>query len=123
MGATMIAHDYTETQLTPMQALRSLCSDLAEVESELAPLNAQREHLRNQISELLTRIDGEQAVIKGFGTVRLMGASVTDRWDGKALADLAYQFEDNGQPDIAKAIRDCKEKTMRSGGLRVERER
>jgi hypothetical protein len=116
-----VTHDYTDTHLTPMQALRSLCSDLAEVESEIAPLERQRQDLRNQISEMLTRVDGEQATIKGFGTVRLMSASVVDKWDGKALAALAYQYEDAGQPEIARAIRECKEKTMRAGGLRVER--
>lgn len=115
--------DLTATQLTPMQALRSLCSDLAEVESELEPLNRQRDHLRNRISEIVARMDGEQATIKGFGTVRLMNAAVIDRWDSKALAALAYQFEDNGQDAIAAAIRQCREKTMRAGGLRIERSR
>lgn len=116
-------HDYTEGHLTPQQALRALCSDLAEVESEIGPLERQREQIREQISLIVARMDGERADVPGFGTVRIASAAVTERWDGKALAMLMERLLADGQQDIASAILRCKEKSFRAGGLRVERSR
>lgn len=115
--------DYTDGHLTPMQALRALVMEYGEVESELTPLEEQRARLREQIGMLLTRIDNEKAEIKGFGTVRLVGPGVAEKWDGKALEQYAEELRAAGNSEIADSLMSCKGKTMRAGGLRIERSR
>lgn len=120
---TTVYHDYTEGHLSPIHALRALCSDLAEVESDIWPLEQQRDRLREQIGLIVAQMDGERADVPGFGTVRITQASVVERWDGKALATLMERLLADGQSDLAAAILRCKEKSFRAGGLRVERAR
>jgi hypothetical protein len=107
---------------TPLEALRALCMDLGEVESELDPLTAQRETLRNQISEVLARIDGEKAEVKGFGTLRLTQASITKGYDKAKIQALINELVED-YPEIAARLVACETQTMRSGGLRIEREK
>ena len=127
MDATLFVESpmYTAWQdgdATPMEALRNLCMDLGEIESELDPLTAQRETVRNQISEVLARVDGEKAEIKGFGVVRLTQASITKGYDkAKIQALINALIED--YPDIAARLVACETQTMRAGGLRIEREK
>lgn len=118
-----VYEEYQEGLLTPVQALRALVSDLAETESELAPLQEQRESLRAQISEVLARVDGEQYTIKGYGTLKLTNPSVTQKYDTHLIDMLVNQLAEDGYEEIARQIAACKGKSMRAGGLRIEKEK
>lgn len=118
---TTIYDHFVDGLATPVQTLRSLCRDLGEVESELIPLQAQRDLLRAQISEVLTMIDGENAVVPGFGVVKLTSASYTLRYDTDRLDAVLDELEET-HPDIAQQIARCQIRGMRMGGLRIERE-
>lgn len=113
---------WQEGDLTPTEALRALCMDLGELESELEPLETERGTLRSQISEVLTQIDGEKAEIKGFGVVRLTQASITKGYDKAKVQALINELIED-YPDIAARLVACETQTMRSGGLRIEREK
>jgi len=115
--------DYAAGDLTPVQALRALCRDLGEVESQLTPLEHERAGLRNAISEILTRLDGERAIVPGFGKVALTQPSVVERWDGARIAAFAEYLAATGQDELADSLSMCCVRSMRAGGLRIERER
>lgn len=108
---------------TAMEALRSLCDDYEELDQTYKQFEAQREVVRVQISEVLARVEGEQAEIKGFGTLRITAATLGHKWDGMALTTLAAELENVGLDGIAKRIMACRSNTSRSGGLRIEREK
>ncbi len=58
--------------ISDREALRALLSDLGEVESQLAPLEAEKIELRAQISEVLAQLGG-RAEAEGY---RLLPASI-----------------------------------------------
>ena len=102
---------------------RALLSDLAEVESELKPLERQREHLRQRLADILEELDEGAVTLPGYGSARLVEAAVVPRWDAEALGRLCAYLEDRGDDALAEMIRACRVETIRAGGLRVERER
>jgi hypothetical protein len=112
---------WAEGFLTPHQALRALCSELGEVESEIEPLTKQREALRGRIAEIVSRQDGP-VEIKGFGVVRITAPGVTKGYDKEAVKALILEWADDF-PEFAERLSACEKQTMRAGGLRIEREK
>lgn len=114
---------WQEGDLTPFATLRALCLELGEVESELAPLERQREQLRTQISDVLGRLDGQKAKIAGFGTVAILEGSLVENYNKPALNALVNDLLDEGNEAAAVRIRACCSRSWRKGGLRIEREK
>lgn len=108
--------------LPDSQALRTLAMDLGELESELAPLNAQRERLRDQLSRVLVHAGGK-ADIPGFGALIITDASITKSYDTKALDELIIRLTGIGESEIAQQIAACRRESGRAGSLRITRER
>ena len=110
--------------LTDMEALRALCSDLGEVESDLEPLNQQREQLREQISDVVVK-SGGQAEVRGFGTLQWAPPSEIKSYDTKQLNELIITLSAIGgaAAEIAQQIAKCKKFTPRKGFLRISREK
>lgn len=108
--------------LSDEQALRALCSDLAELESDLAPLDAERADLRNQLSHVAARFSSPQ-VVPGFGRVELTAASVVTSYDKKALDELIILLNRDGDGRIAAQIAQCRTTSERAGSLRITREK
>jgi hypothetical protein len=107
--------------MTSHQALRALCMELGELESELEPLTSQREALRARIGDIVGREDGP-VEIRGFGVVRITAPSVTKGYDKAAIKALIDELAED-HPAIAEKLAGCETKSMRAGGLRIERER
>jgi hypothetical protein len=104
------------------EALRALTSDLAEVESELEPVQKEREQLRAQVSELVDAAGGK-AEIRGFGKLEITSASRTTSYDKKALQGLVNDLVAEGWGEIARRILDCEKESARAGSLRITREK
>lgn len=115
--------EWEEGNLSAYRALRALCMDLGEVESELAPLQKQRDDTRNQIGDILLTQDNYKAEIKDFGRLMITAPSISAKYDTKAVDALVSWLVDAGYTDIAERLAACKIKSMRAGGLRIERER
>lgn len=107
----------------PMEALRALCSDLGEVESDIKPLEAQRDRLRDKIGDIVARQDGQRVEVRGFGRLMITAPGITEGYDGKALDALVAELRDDGNEAMAERILALKGKKMRAGGLRIEREK
>ncbi len=105
----------------PMEALRSLCDDYTELDDTYKQFEAMREQTRAQISQVLEKLDGK-AEIAGFGKLEITAPAITTGYDkAKIRALLDELYEDH--PDIAARLAACQTKSMRAGGLRIERER
>jgi hypothetical protein len=116
-----VFEDWQEGLATDVQALRALCSDLGEVESELVPLQEQREQLRAQIGEVVAHLGGD-AEIAGFGRLTITSASVTYGYDKRRLDALIVELAAD-YPEVVARLAACRTQSMRAGGLRIEREK
>jgi hypothetical protein len=102
------------------ERLQNLCHQLDEVESQLAPLQAERERLRAELSVLVEAAGGKTSV-DGFGRLEVSKASVHVSYDRKLLETVILKLIDLGQYHVADAIRSCKKESMRPAVLRIMR--
>ncbi len=117
----MIFEDWRDGLIADADALRALCRDLGEVESQLAPLDAERTQLRDQISRVLDRAGGK-AEIAGFGKLELSAPAIVKSYDKKRIDELLIALTAEA-PEIAARIAQCRTESARAGGLRVTREK
>lgn len=113
---------WLDGDVTPMEALRSLCSDYEELDQTYKQYEAMREQTRGQISEVLARLGGK-VEIKGFGTMTLTDPSIVKGFDKAKIKALVYELMDEGEAAIADRLRACETQSARAGSLRIERER
>jgi hypothetical protein len=106
---------------TSEQQIYALCQTLGEVESQLAPLQAERERLRAELSVLVEQAGGKTTV-EGFGRLEVGRASMHVSYDRKQIDHVILKLLDVGQYHIADALRSCKKELARPGTLRVMRE-
>ena len=111
---------YTDGDLEPSRALRALWSDLREVESELAPLEAQRQQLRDQIGQIVARHGS--ATIAGLGTAAITNPSVVTSYDKAKIERLLTELAQT-HPELAARLAQCRVETSRAGSLRLTSEK
>jgi hypothetical protein len=114
--------DWKAGDIGPFEALRSIANDLGEVESDLDPLQKEREQLRAQASELVDAIGG-RVEVPGFGKLEITPASKTTSYDRKKLDSLVMELVQAGYADIASSITECRTESARAGTLRITREK
>ncbi len=107
--------------MTTEQQIYALCQDLGEVELQLAPLQAERERLRAELSVLVEQAGGKMTV-EGFGRLDVSRASFHVSYDRKQIEHVILKLVDAGHYHVADAIRSCKKESARPGTLRVMRE-
>lgn len=117
---TAVFEQWEAGDLTDIPALRSLLSDLREVESEIAPLEQQKATLRDQIGLIVARA-GTQ-VLAGLGKVSLTAPSVSISYDTKLITELALQLSLT-HPEIASQLVAARKVSSRAGSLRIESEK
>lgn len=111
---------YQDGDLEPSKALRALWSDLKETESELAPLEAQRQRLRDQISQIVARHGN--MTIAGLGSAALTSPSVVTSYDKAKIERLLTELAQT-HPKLAARLAQCRVETSRAGGLRLMSEK
>jgi len=112
---------WLDGDVTAMEALRSLCDDYEEIEASYKDFDGLRGQTRDQISQVVEKMGGKVA-LKGFGTLSITDASITEGYDKKLIRDLIMDLVAD-YPDIAARLTACATKSMRAGGLRIEREK
>lgn len=106
----------------PSHVARALLSDLAEIESEITPLEAQRKRAREALTVALERCDGRRIALEGYGTARLAEPAMVKQWNTERLRRLCDWLRETERDEIADMIEACREEAPRAGGLRVEKE-
>lgn len=112
---------WIDGDVTAMEALRSLCADYEEIESSYKDFESLRNVTRDQISNVLEKLDGK-AEIKGFGKLTISAPSITEGYDKAQIRAIILDLIAD-YPDIAGRLAACATKSMRAGGLRIEREK
>ncbi|XSG75874.1 hypothetical protein ACP8Y2_02510 [Herpetosiphon llansteffanensis] len=102
--------------------LKSLCNDLVVVEEQLSELEAHREAIRARLSELVDQLGGK-IQLRGFGTLQISNPSVVVSYDRKGIEQLVQELEEAGNFALVDAIQTSRKESMRSGGLRIMREK
>lgn len=115
-----IFEQWQDGDVTDSQALRSLWSDLREVESEIAPLEAQKAQLRDQISHIIARTG--TITLPGLGKATITNPSVTVSYDTKKVNELALSLAAT-HPEIAALLVAARKTSERAGSLRIESEK
>jgi len=117
MAHSTIFSDWRSGNIGDREALRALLSDLGEVESQIAPLEAEKAELRAQISEVLARLGG-RAEADGF-RLTLTSPSVIPRYDAKELDHVVKYLQAQGEDAIANLILGARKESSRAGMLRI----
>ena len=112
---------WLDGEVTAMEALNSLMDDYSELDQSYKDFDGMREQTRNQISEVMTKLD-DRVTVKGY-VLTMMAPQVVEGYDKKALNALIYELIDEGEFPIADRIRACATKSARMGSLRIEREK
>lgn len=112
---------WMDGDITDVQALRALCSELGEVESELELLGKDRETLRAQLSHIVGKMGTQD--VPGFGRLEITSPSKVESFSREDLNLLVAQLKVAGHKNIADMIETCKRWSERSGSLRITRER
>lgn len=105
--------------LEDVLAARYLMSDLREIESELAPLEAHKAQVREQLSHIVAKAG--TISLDGLGRASITAPTLTKSYDTQKLNDLVLQLVDDGYAPIAQLIRACQKTTERAGSLRIEK--
>jgi hypothetical protein len=106
-----------------MDDIYTLISDLAEIDSELAILTAQREATRAALSVLVEAQPGGKVSIPGVARAEIRAPVIVESFDKGALAELIQSLRETGQGEIAAEIAGCAKKSVRAGSLVVVMER
>lgn len=114
---------WLDGEATAMEALRALCSDYEELDDTYKQFDKMRDDTRNQISHVVSTMDGERAEVKGFGFLSITPPSVTKSYDREKMGALIAMLRDQGFDDIADQIVACRVEKPRTGSLRIEREK
>jgi hypothetical protein len=117
MANSTIFLDWQAGALGHREALRALLSDLGEVDSQIAPLEAERAELRAQISEVLAELGG-RAEADGF-RLMITAPSIVPRYDAKELDQLVLRLRQQGHAEIADQVLAARKESARSGQLRI----
>lgn len=120
MPESTIFSDWQSGALGDREALRALLSDLGEVESQIAPLEAEKSELRAQISEVLARLGG-RAEADGL-RLTLTAPSVVPRYDAKELDHIVKYLQAQGEDAIANLLLSARKESERAGMLRIAKE-
>ncbi len=101
-------------------AIYQLSQQLSEIESQMAPLHAEREFVRAQLLPLVQQVGGK-IEIPGYGKMEVSKASLTVMYDRKAVEQFILHLVDTGELHLADALRACKRESHRPAVLRVLR--
>lgn len=116
-----IFDDWRDGTISDVEALHAIASDLGEIESQIAPLEAERQTLRDQLSQIVSRLGG-RASVSGFGKIELTAPTLTRSYDKKRLDQLIIDLATDA-PELAQLIAACRTEAPRAGSLRITREK
>ena len=112
---------FLDGDVTAMEVLRALCNDYEEIEQSYKDFEKIRESVRDQIGNVLVKLDGK-AEVPGFGRLILAEPVVVKGFDKAKIQALINDLVEE-HPEIAARLVACETKSMRAGGLRIEREK
>lgn len=111
---------WEEGSITDIEALRAIWKDLREVDDQIAGLEAERQKLRDHVSQIVARTG--PITLPGLGNAQITPPMVIASYDREKLDQLVAAIAAH-YPDVARQISDCRKEQQRSGGLRLMNEK
>jgi hypothetical protein len=118
---------WKDAGLTALQAAQAIWSDLREVQSEQAPLQAQERALRACLSDIVAQSD-DKLRVPGFGTLTNLPPAITASYTRERMDALVARLAADGDEPISKVevvqlIAACRKESTRDGYLRIDPEK
>jgi hypothetical protein len=115
---------WKDAGLTALQAAQAIWSDLREVQSEQAPLQAQERALRALLSDIVAQ-SGDKLRVPNFGTLTNLPPLTTASYTRERMDALVARLAADGDSPISKAevaqlIAACRKESTRDGYLRID---
>lgn len=107
--------------ITDREALNVLCVAIAATDDQIKPLAERAKVLRELIGNVVAH-GGDPVEIPGFGRLEITNPVVTPSYDRKKLDSLIIELAGE-YSDVAARIAQCRTESMRSGSLRITREK
>ena len=102
--------------------IAQLWGEIAEIDSELAPLTSRRDMVRDQIRELVTVLGGSVSV-PGFGTALITKSTKSASYDAQTLDALTSELVRNGEIQTAQRIADARKESQRAGYIMLKKDK
>lgn len=112
---------WQDGDVSAMEALRSLCADYEEADACYKDFDKIREGIREQIGNVVLKLDND-VTLPGFGRLLITEPSITVGYDKAQIRALLDELTGT-HPEIAERLAACQTRSMRAGGLRIEREK
>jgi hypothetical protein len=119
--ATKPAVKTTTTYVTPEARLGALCYDLDQIEIAIAPLEAERQAIRAEISTIIEAIGTQE--LEGFGKLEITSPARVITYDRTVIERVMLALIDEGRPELAERISAAKKERARAGSLRITRQK
>src|SRR5690349_7278371 len=88
------------TYVTPEDRLGALCYDLDQIETAIAPLEAERQAIRAELSMLIEQLGTQE--IDGFGRLEITAPALVVSFDRQKVERLMLALIDEGRPELAE---------------------
>jgi hypothetical protein len=109
------------TYVDPEARLGALCYDLAQLEERIAPLEAERQAIRAEISTIIEAIGTQE--LEGFGRLEITAPALVVSYDRQKVERLMLALIDEGRSEIAERISAARKESARAGSLRITRDK
>jgi hypothetical protein len=106
---------------TADERLGMLCYDLAQLEERIAPLEAERQAIRAELSVLIDQLGTQE--VEGFGRLEITAPALVVSYDRQKVERLMLALIDEGRPELAERISTAKKESARAGSLRITRQK
>jgi hypothetical protein len=102
--------------------IAQLWGEIAEIDSEIAPLTFRRDVIREQIKELVTALGGSVSV-PGFGTALMTKSAKSASYDAQAVDAIVSQLVRDGEIQTAQRIADARKESQRAGYIMLKKDK
>jgi uncharacterized small protein (DUF1192 family) len=119
--ATKVAVKPATTYVGPEARLGALCYDLAQLEERIAPLEAERQAIRAELSLLVDQLGTQE--VEGFGRLEITAPALVVSYDRQKVERLMLALIDEGRSEIAERISAARKESARAGSLRITRDK
>jgi hypothetical protein len=109
------------TYVDPEARLGTLCYDLDQIELALAPLEAERQAIRAELSMIIEQLGTQE--VEGFGRLEITAPALVVSYDRQRVERLTLALIDEGRSEIAERISAARKESARAGSLRITRQK
>jgi outer membrane murein-binding lipoprotein Lpp len=102
--------------------IAQLWGEIAEIDSEIAPLTSRRDAIREQIKELVTALGGSVSV-PGFGTALMTKSAKSASYDAQTVDAIVSQLVRDGEIHTAQKLADARKETTRAGYIMLKKDK